>query len=219
MTPIRTRLVALLLGLSLALTPQSVMAADDEALGRILGGLIAAGIIAKVIDDRKDRKEERKRAAKIEKQKAEQESYRTHGRFGEEYYDDFRRDRPRYRVHRDHDHGYRRHHKDRAHSYGRPTPRIQRGHAYGRPDHSRRNGRWDHRRPERFTPYLPRACRIAGYNRGDRYAVYSSHCLNRMYRHADRLPVRCESLMQTRFGVSRVYEERCLRRAGYRVVR
>lgn len=59
MATLRNSIAALLAAGSLALLPAPAAAGEDD-VAKLIAGLIAAGIIAKVIDDRKDRDELRK---------------------------------------------------------------------------------------------------------------------------------------------------------------
>ncbi len=64
---------------------------------------------------------------------------------------------------------------------------------------------------------LPQHCeRIVQTRRGDRL-VYGARCLDRRYKHANRLPQSCEVLVNTNRGQRLAYGARCLRRDGWRV--
>lgn len=66
---------------------------------------------------------------------------------------------------------------------------------------------------------LPQRCaRYLDTARGTRL-VYTSHCLNRRYKHANKLPQYCERRVRTDRGIRTVYSARCLSRDGWRVAR
>ncbi len=66
---------------------------------------------------------------------------------------------------------------------------------------------------------LPDQClRIVDTRRGDRL-VYGERCLNRTYRHADKLPTACTRYIRTNRGLRPVFGARCLAGDGWQVAR
>lgn len=161
---------------SVAIAPAPAVAADGDDLGKIIAGLAIAGIVAKVIDDRRDRKRE------------EREVTTQAGQFGTVVTPEH--------IQRD----------SRRAIEGTVRP-------YRRDEH----GRWPKLRAGYKRQALPEQClRTVGTARGDRLA-YGARCLDRRYRHADKLPASCQTVVRTPRGYRAVYGARCLRRDGWQV--
>jgi len=64
---------------------------------------------------------------------------------------------------------------------------------------------------------LPGEClRIIQTRRGQE-RIFSRHCLQREYRHVNRLPEQCHVRFRTDRGPREGYAARCLRQSGYRL--
>ncbi|UWR22274.1 hypothetical protein [Sulfitobacter sp. S190] len=124
---------------------------------------------------------------------------------------DKKRDKARKQVKKNHVHKGNRHHHD--------------GYA-----HSHDNGRFEHRhRTNKVEPrpipkrvdrkLLPRKCFRSYDTRQGQYLMFGRRCLERNYRHADRLPQNCGQTLRTFDGNRRGYDARCLRRNGYSLAR
>lgn len=162
---------AALAATGIALAPVPAAAADGEDLAKIIAGLAVAGIIAKAIDDRKDRKRAKSTA-----------TANQFPRFGSI------EDRDRRVI----DGRIRRYDED---DY-RGGPKFGRGYKQ---------------------QALPEQCLVTvETGRGDRLA-YGAHCLDRLYRFADKLPRSCETVVRTPRGFRTVFGARCLARDGWRV--
>ncbi|MDC0737897.1 hypothetical protein N6L24_06380 [Cognatishimia sp. SS12] len=64
---------------------------------------------------------------------------------------------------------------------------------------------------------LPASCLRTYHTRDGRVRMMSKYCLDRSYRHADRLPQACKTRVRTENGPRRGYQLRCLRHNGYRL--
>ena len=150
--------------LGLAVTPVPA-AADGEDIAKALAGLAVLGLIAKTVNDRRDRRE-----AATQSQS------------------NIWIDEPR---------------------LGRATDGRLRRIDEPRRNHAKRQGFKKRALPDR-------CLRIAETGGRDRL-VYVERCLQRNYKHADKLPGACERLIRTPRGLRTVYGARCLRRDGWKV--
>ena len=167
MTTLATAAIA---AASIALTPNQA-SADGDDIAKIIAGLAVAGIFAKAIDNRKDRKE------------AERAAAAEASRYGRTY--DGRR------IIEGTIEPYRLNDVQRGPKFNRGYKQLA----------------------------LPDRClRTVETARGDRLA-YGARCLDRRYRHADKLPRSCETVVRTPRGFRTVYGARCLRRDGWVVAR
>lgn len=76
--------------------------------------------------------------------------------------------------------------------------------------------RWTRGQGFKKQPLPERCLRIADTVRGERL-VYAERCLNRNYKHANRLPQFCQRQIGTSRGLRTVYGSRCLSRDGWNV--
>lgn len=98
--------------------------------------------------------------------------------------------------------------KKRARARDYDTPRV---------DHDRGHRPRGHRRNARR---LPADCLRVTNTRNGRMRYFASRCLQRNYRHADRLPRFCRTRVERANGrVARGYNASCLRNEGYRIAR
>lgn len=119
---------------------------------------------------------------------------------------------------------------DRRERQARPNTQPQQP-AYHRIDrqgnwHRQQNGwqqpRVDHRpRPQpdlRSDGWLlPASCLRDFRVRGEHVRLFAAHCLERSYRHADRLPLACATTIRSEGRLRTGFDPRCLRHQGYRV--
>ena len=66
---------------------------------------------------------------------------------------------------------------------------------------------------------LPQECFRTYDTRRGRVAMFGSHCLQKNYQFANRLPQQCNLVVRTSQGDRRGYDARCLRDQGYRLAR
>lgn len=70
-------------------------------------------------------------------------------------------------------------------------------------------------KPKRNIKALPSSC-LRQYNSWDgRVRMLGKHCLNRKYKHVNRLPQACKVQVHTNKGLHRGYQMRCLRNKGF----
>ena len=169
MNRIATITATALAAVGIAMAPA---AADGDDIAKIIAGLAVAGIIAKAIDDRRDKK----RAERAAAAKAAEFPRLGTGNKGRRTID-----------------------------------------GTIRPYHRDDDQRWPKLRAGYKRKALPDRCLLTVETaRGNRLA-YGAHCLDRRYRHANKLPRACETVVRTPRGFRTVYGARCLARDGWRV--
>lgn len=100
--------------------------------------------------------------------------------------------------------------------------RIDRQGNWQRPQHDWQQPRVDHRpRPQPDLQsdgwLLPASCLRDFWVHGEQVRLFGAHCLERSYRHADRLPLACATTIRSEGRLRTGYDPRCLRHQGYRV--
>lgn len=174
------------------------VSAETSDVAKALAGIAAIAIIAKAIDDRRDRKS----------------SYTYNsGDFGSyEQYDGRRTIDRTIRRHDDSRYdndGY----DNNRNSNNRYDNRRYDDRRYDRSRHNKRGpkaGRGYKKHP------LPQAClRDVAALRGDRLG-YGARCVNRNFKFASKLPDYCVTQVRTRRGYRAMYSARCLRRDGWK---
>ncbi|GAA6209301.1 hypothetical protein NBRC116601_25940 [Cognatishimia sp. WU-CL00825] len=73
-------------------------------------------------------------------------------------------------------------------------------------------------RPQpRHRKALPSSCLRLHHTWDGRVRMMSNRCLERKYRHVDRLPATCKTRLRTDQGLRKGYKMRCLRQHGYHI--
>ncbi len=90
---------------------------------------------------------------------------------------------------------------------------INHNHGHVRPHHGHHRRGHGARLPARFV--LPEQCLRTFQTYDGPRRAFGGRCLDRNFRHANRLPYQCERRIQTVRGARFVFSPRCLRRNGY----